>query len=376
MTPEDRSRAAQMIHKIYEAWDGFPSEIFIEGVTYRDRDPSFGGGYADVYRARYKDKPVALKRLRVFIQGEEPRAIRSKFRREVLVWQRLKHPYILPLIGIFREETSWSSLFMVSPWMDRGNILGHLRDIGMNDVNRRLYEIAQGIQYLHSQGVVHGDLRGQNIVVTENWNACLIDFGLSRYSEASRRSSKDGGSTRWMAPELIDPEHFEVEFLATYASDVYAFGCVCMELYTLQPPFIKIPLEASDYAILLRVIEGERPERPTEEPLMTDSFWNCVTTYWGQDRATRPSAADIVLDMASFCSVGVGHRKNSAVPLIQPGTSDSPFWFSIDDTSDTDDFLPLSLDHADIISLSPDGTIVQPRTGVQRACSRGCVYPY
>lgn len=66
-----------MINKVYEAWDDFPSDIFIEGVTDRDRDPSFGGGYADIYRARYGDQPVALKRLRTFIQGEEPRAIRS-----------------------------------------------------------------------------------------------------------------------------------------------------------------------------------------------------------------------------------------------------------------------------------------------------------
>ncbi|KAJ7145909.1 kinase-like domain-containing protein [Mycena epipterygia] len=294
--PEYRSRAGILIHKIYEAWDKFPSNIFIHGVTDRDRYPSFGGGYADIYRARYRSQPVALKRLRIFIQGEEPRAIRSKFRREVLVWQRLDHPYILPLIGIYCEESSWFSLFMVSPWMDRGNILGHLKDIGRDDVNRLLHEIAEGLQYLHSQGVVHGDLRGQNVVITENWNACLIDFGLSRYSEASRRPSKDGGSTRWMAPELIEPELFGLEFLATYASDVYAFGCVCLELYTGRPPFSKISL-SSEYAVIQQVVDGNRPERPTEDPLMSNKLWQSVTTYWEQDPSSRPSVNVVVRDM-------------------------------------------------------------------------------
>ncbi|KAJ7145906.1 kinase-like domain-containing protein [Mycena epipterygia] len=225
--------------------------------------------------------------------------MRLKFCQEALLWLKLDHPHILPLIGIYREPLTElsSSLFMVSPWMGEGTVLTHLKDVGMADVNRLLLQIAQGLQYLHSQGIVHGDLRGRNILITTDWTVRLIDFGLSRSFDASRRTSKEGGSLRWMAPELIDPEEFGLQFRPTPATDVYAFGCVCVELYTGQPPFSHIPMDASDYAIVRCVMDGERPERPTEEPLMTDRFWNCVTTYWGQNYTIRPSAEVIVSDM-------------------------------------------------------------------------------
>jgi serine/threonine protein kinase len=72
----------------------------------------------------------------------------------------------------------------------------------------------------------------RNILINEG-QACLIDFGLAGFveSETSAKSSTRGGSTRWMAPELINPEHQPgLPFKRTPASDVWAFGCVCCEV--------------------------------------------------------------------------------------------------------------------------------------------------
>ncbi|KAJ7886898.1 kinase-like domain-containing protein [Mycena leptocephala] len=93
-----------------------------------------------------------------------------------------------------------------------------------------------------------------------------------------------------MAPELIDPERFGSPFLRTPATDVYAFACVCLELYTGRPPFANL----SETATLLRVINGDRPERPSCEPAMSDALWQHVNECWAQDSAARP-ATDVVL---------------------------------------------------------------------------------
>ncbi|KAJ6579463.1 kinase-like domain-containing protein [Mycena vulgaris] len=321
LVQEDRSGVQLVIQKLSRAYDKLPSSIFIHGVTDRDRYPCGGGGYADIYRALYRTKPVALKRLRLFIQGEDPRAIRSKFYKEAVIWQNLNHPNVLTLIGIYRDPYC---LFMVSPWMRRGTILRHLSDIGRADVNRLLCQISRGLQYLHSQDVVHGDLRGQNILITDDWNACLIDFGFSRYSNASR-SSTEGGSIRWMAPELLD---LNIHSSQTRASDVYAFGCVCVELYTLEPPFSNIPM-ASDYTIICQILDGNRPTRPIEHPAMSDRLWQCVDTYWDHEPESRPSADDVVLDMElvlaeSSHSVGPVISQGMAAPRVQSLTNDRP----------------------------------------------------
>ncbi|KAJ7145880.1 kinase-like domain-containing protein, partial [Mycena epipterygia] len=284
----------RIIRKLSESCDKLPSALFITGVSGREEHPTFGGGYGDIYRASYNNKPVALKHMRHFLRGSELHRIRLKFCREALVWRDLHHPNILPFIGIDRESFS-SSLSMVSPWMEHGTILKYLEVHGRANMDKLLFEIAQGLQYLHSRNIVHGDLRGTNILINEEWSACLTDFGLSVFSNAtsSMRTSTRAGSLYWMAPELIEPDRFGGKFVRTPASDVYAFGCVCIEVYTGRPPFS----ELSEAAALLKTVNGERPGRPSGTPAMSDMLWKNVTAYWTEDPTARPSTEVVVQDM-------------------------------------------------------------------------------
>ncbi|KAJ7255747.1 kinase-like domain-containing protein, partial [Mycena rebaudengoi] len=154
------------------------------------------------------------------------------FCREAHIWQHLRHSYILPMIGIDRDSFS-PSLCMVSSWMENGRVLRYLDDHRRANVDRLLSEIAQGLEYLHSRNIVHGDLRGANILISGNRSACLADFGLTSWSNATAatHSSNRAGTVHWMAPELIAPDRFgHHKFSRTSASDIYAFGCVCLEV--------------------------------------------------------------------------------------------------------------------------------------------------
>ncbi|KAJ6554035.1 kinase-like domain-containing protein, partial [Mycena vulgaris] len=230
MAQEHSRKARRIIRKLSESCDKLPSALFIPGVSGREDHPTFGGGYGDIYRATYGNKTVALKHMRHFLRGSDLRRIRLKFCREALLWRDLHHPHILEFTGIDRDSFP-PHYCMVSPWMEHGTILEHLKAHGRENVDKLLFEIAQGLQYLHSRDIVHGDLRGANILINQDWSACLADFGLSDFSNTTTSgTSNRAGSLYWMAPELIDPNRFRLKFARTPASDVYAFGCVCLEV--------------------------------------------------------------------------------------------------------------------------------------------------
>ncbi|KAJ7512715.1 kinase-like domain-containing protein [Mycena galericulata] len=218
----------------------------------------------------------------------------QKLCREALVWKDLHHPNILPFLGIDRDSFP-SELCMVSPWMEHGTVLDYLKAHQHANVHKLLLEIAQGLEYLHSKNIVHGDLRGANILVTENSTACLADFGLSVFTDVTASTSSNrAGCIYWMAPELIAPERFGCGYARTSASDVYAFGCVCLELCTGLPPFS----ELSQPAAILRIISGHRAERPRGNIVMSDALWKYVVMCWAKSPVKRPSARAMVPGMA------------------------------------------------------------------------------
>ncbi|KAK7032682.1 kinase-like protein [Favolaschia claudopus] len=301
-TRDATSKARRLIGKLAKACDKLPSSLIISGVTQRDEHATFCGGFGDVFKAMYQGKPVALKHMRMF-QGTDQRDIRRKFCREALVWQRLRHPYIVPLIGIDTESFP-SSLSMVSPWMKNGTVIKYLSRFSdsrarVSAVDGLIREIAQGLAFLHDQNVVHGDLRGSNILVDDSGRACLTDFGLTVLSDATVTQTNHGaGSVRWMAPETLDPGACGVTgFARTPASDIYAFGCVCLELYTGFPPFHDAILH--DAPVMFQVMAGFRPPRPPGD-LIPDPIWNIMQQCWAHDLAERPSILRIVLELAMY----------------------------------------------------------------------------
>ncbi|KAJ7202377.1 kinase-like domain-containing protein [Mycena pura] len=293
--------ARRLRRTLVEASDQLPAALFISGVSDPDQHPTFRGGFGDVYRASFAGKRVALKRIRTFTADSIANQIRLKFCREALVWQGLRHRFILPLLGIDRH-TFTPSFCMVSPWMKYGTVLKYLADRGRGDVSRLLHEIAQGLDYLHSMNIVHGDLRGTNILISDDYSACLSDFGLTSTigdgaedtTAGALTSSNHAGSVRWFAPELIHPTAFGCErFARTRETDVYAFGCVCLELHTSSPPFADV---TPDTAAMFKVIQGDRPQRPVN---MTDTVWDVVAAAWASDFRLRPKVPEIILTFGS-----------------------------------------------------------------------------
>ncbi|TFK46551.1 kinase-like protein [Heliocybe sulcata] len=268
----------------------FPSTLFIHGV-HAEANLTTGGGFADIYCGHWFGRRVAVKRLRIFPTDSDQRKMRATriLYRETLIWRALDHPNILPLYGI-DDQVFAPFVCMISPWMEHGNIVQYIERCTPqpSTILRLICEVAAGVEYVHERGVVHGDLRGANVLIDSSstrHHVRLTDFGLAAIAE-STPSTRSGGSIRWMAPELLDPEFFGLTTSSrSQEADVFSFAMLCIEIYTQRPPFADTP---SDGAVVLSVIRGKRPRRPTYQGhRVADDIWTIIKGCWQQHPGSR-----------------------------------------------------------------------------------------
>ena len=140
-----------------------------------------------------------------------------------------------------------------------------------------------------------------NILVDENGHALLADFGLLAIipDTANLISSTlftEAGTFRWMSPELLDPERFDLQHSRpTKRSDCYALGMVIYEVLSGNVPFYR----HGRFAAVARILEGVRPERPqgAEGAWFTDEIWSILERCWKATASDRPRTAEVLLSL-------------------------------------------------------------------------------
>lgn len=303
------------------------SHMLTKGLTKLGGVPVASGGFADVWLGDYSDIPVAIKALRIY-RDDDQQILKQTFCREVVIWKRLLDENILPLIGV---STALFPFCMVSPWMPNGNLTEYVRSNPAANRVELLLGIAKGLEFLHSYDIVHGDLKGANILINGSGQACLADFGLTTTMSnlgtlnASTLVSRRNGTVRWMAPELLDPEFFGLPASPNVgfstASDVYALAMVVIELFTGNKPFYEFINEPS---VIVKVINGERPSRPGQSHTLglSDHLWELVQLCWHQDSSRRPDISSVLSwiktppqILESPCSTHVGASSSSVAQV-------------------------------------------------------------
>ncbi|EMD31499.1 hypothetical protein CERSUDRAFT_145024 [Gelatoporia subvermispora B] len=250
------------------------------------------GGFADVWHGKVHDADVAIKVWRLGGHGAD---VLKDFCKEAAVLKYLRHPNVTRLVGV---ETTVFPMCLVCEWMPLGTLNSFLeRHPGANRL-ALLVDVAAGLTYLHALDIVHGDLKGANILINARRSACLADFGLAAFSYENRTAyiptrSVNAGTTRWIAPEVMDPEAFGLERArVSRESDVYAFAMVMWEAFTGRVPFPSIQRDA---AVMHKVIGGGRPTRPFQatDLGLSDAVWDIVERCWQGDRGARPIISQV-----------------------------------------------------------------------------------
>jgi serine/threonine-protein kinase len=196
------------------------------------------GGMATVYLAQdlRHDRPVAIKVLR----EELAAAIGAeRFAREIRLLARLRHPFILPLHDSGEAD---GQLYYVMPYIDGESLaarLGRTGRLAVGDAVEITREIADALNYAHGEGVVHRDVKPENILLTRQGHALLADFGIARggmtAADGDDRLTRVGvavGTPTYMSPEQISAEE------VTSASDIYSLGATFFEMVAGRPPFV------------------------------------------------------------------------------------------------------------------------------------------
>ncbi|KAG6877903.1 hypothetical protein C0992_009096 [Termitomyces sp. T32_za158] len=174
-----------------------------------------------------------------------------------------------------------------------------------NHNGKVIRDVASGMQYLHENGVVHGDLKSLNILVTDSQRACLADFGLSYVTDITglrgqpfSSNHAEGGTAGFEAPELLDPD--DESSRRTKASDVYAFGMVCYEMFTGERPFGRV----NPVALIKKIMRGQHPAKPSgnkyQERGLTDNMWSLMESCWSPLPENRPTVAQILKFLPHF----------------------------------------------------------------------------
>ncbi|CUA75191.1 hypothetical protein RSOLAG22IIIB_05756 [Rhizoctonia solani] len=275
--------------------------------------PLFHGGFSDIYRGQLlSGTRIALKALRVSGDSinRDPKHVKQAAR-EISTWGRCRHPNVIPLLGlaIFRDRIG-----MVAPWMGNGSLPLYLRNVpGANRFNMCV-QIGEGLSYLHQIRIIHCDLKGANVLVSDEGIPCLTDFGTSLVSDRTlgftQTTSGPAFTVRWSAAEIIEETSPHTE-----ASDVYALGMTIYETMTGKAPYHG---KGETNVMLLVTVKKEFPERPESIPNdggSGDDLWKLLVRCWSFDPTLRPSADEVTTTTQLVLSV-VERTWNNWDPVI------------------------------------------------------------
>ncbi|KAF8606250.1 kinase-like protein [Ceratobasidium sp. AG-I] len=272
------------------------------------KDPVFGGGFGDVYQGHLRNgRRVAIKCVRVFVSShDELHKMLKRSARELSVWSKCRHANVIELLGVaqFRDQIA-----TVSPWMENGSLTDYLARNRSVDRCRLCVEVAEGLNYLHEIGMVHGDVKAANVLVSDHGTAKLADFGdtiLQEYTlEFTQTTKRNKTSLRWTAPELISEDSSGI----SKESDVYALGMTILEIITGKVPFAG----KTDHAVMVAVTRrNETPQRPDgfipAESTNGDALWALLERCWAFRPQERPRVSEIVNNMRPMTQEGLLRR--------------------------------------------------------------------
>lgn len=193
------------------------------------------GATGIVYRASHRglNRLVALKVLHSGV-NPHPREV-SRFRREAAALSRLDHPNIVKILDVGEQD---GIPFIAMEWLDGVTLDEYQRQtvLKFDDVALMMASLADGIQHAHEHGVMHRDLKPQNVMMSAG-NPRIVDFGLARFHAGGSLQTRTGavlGTPSYAAPEQVSGES---EGFGP-ATDIYGLGAIMYELLVGRPPFL------------------------------------------------------------------------------------------------------------------------------------------
>lgn len=286
-----------------------------------EEEPLGHGGFGCVYKGKWDDKQVAIKKLHA---AKLTKKDRKMFIRETIILGMLgDHPNIVELyrytlnpVSLVMEYVPNGSLSYLLHYCEDPKVEAKMTD-GRIKLNI-LLGIAYGMAQLHECNVTHGDLKPQNVLITDDFHAKIADFGLAtfRAKTASTTSSHmlsgssgdgdedvdfegiAGGTAAYMAPELLSSS-----VVANEKTDVYSFGVLMNEVLHEEEPYsqnLRQFVGKGPFAAVLYAKDGNRPQ--IRDKKVTPALKRIIERCWTQNPRDRPTF-DKISKLLSICTI-------------------------------------------------------------------------
>ncbi|MCC7131697.1 MAG: protein kinase [Gemmatimonadales bacterium] len=207
------------------------------------------GGMATVYRARdaHVGRAVAIKVLRPELSYSR---LADRFRLEIAIAAKLNHRHI---VAVHDWGEAAGMLYYVMPLIDGETLRAALLRDGACSLDRAvavIRDVAEGLEYAHRAGVVHRDVKPENILITSGY-AMVADFGVARILEQATEDRMSSAGAVFGTIQYMSPEQAGGESRLNARSDIYSLACVCYEMLTLDTSF---PRWSAERALVQRVL--------------------------------------------------------------------------------------------------------------------------
>jgi tRNA A-37 threonylcarbamoyl transferase component Bud32/dienelactone hydrolase len=268
------------------------------------------GGMATVFRCRdvRHHRQVALKVLRPDIAAVLGA---RRFLREIDIAAQLSHPHILPLLDSGEAD---GLLFYVMPLVEGESLRDRLARAGavpVADAARVLRDVADALSYAHGRGVIHRDIKPDNIMLTHR-HAMVTDFGIAKaVSDAAGSTQITSTGVSIGTPAYMAPEQCAADPHVDHRADLYSLGIVGYEMLGGKAPFRGPSVQAVLTAHLMEPPVPLRQLRADAPPALTALVMRCLE----KDPAARwPSAADLLGRIESLTT------PSGTMPAVRPRT--------------------------------------------------------
>lgn len=283
---------------------------FFDTTKFEPSNKKLGEGkFGKVYLVKNNEDDVAYAAKIINPNGMFSGKDQLMFLREAQILHKLRHPAIVKFYGInFHSFIDSDKLepTILTEYVSNGSLKDILDKAKSGNADHNwtatkkyicLLGISDAMRYLHEQGVIHRDLKPQNILIDDNFFPRVSDFGLSRcFSQSLSTSMKiqmtgSIGTPLYMAPELMNDEDQYGP-----AVDIYAFALIAYEIIAGIEPFSEKGKPATFNIIVSKVLSGGRPKLPNIVP---EKMRQLIEKCWSQDPKDRPSFEEIFRQLSS-----------------------------------------------------------------------------
>lgn len=261
------------------------------------------GASAEVWKARDTKANNLMVALKIFSQHSEMDSYGlQNFEREFTTVYNMKHSNLLPPTGY---DICNGRPYLVMQYCENGSCSCMAGRMDEEDLIKFLHDVAAGLEYLHDHNIIHQDIKPDNILLDDNCNFLVTDFGISISSNNGIYDScgMSGGTRAYMGPERF-------EGITNNASDMWSLGATAVELLTGTPPY-------GEHGGLLQA-EGEAlPELPKLQPEVRDMIMSCLA----KNPAQRIKANEIRQKIELYWETGswVKHSPRQTIVMVATG---------------------------------------------------------